>query len=75
LADLREAIKESPALDEAAKIDAVADIDSMQDQLAKAEPNKPVIQTLWSNIKNIATMAGLAEAVSNLAPHIQELLK
>jgi hypothetical protein len=75
LAELREAIKESPTLGEAVKIDAVADIDSIQDQLAKAEPNKPVIQTLWSAIKNIATMTGLAEAVSNLAPHIQELLK
>ncbi len=75
LAELREAIKESPALDETVKIDVVADIDSMQDQLAKTEPNRTVVQTLWSTIKNIATIAGLAEAVSTLAPHIQELLK
>ncbi len=75
LAELREAIKESPALEEAVKIDVVADIDSMQDQLAKVEPNKTVVQTLWSTIKNIAIIAGLAEVVSNLAPHIQELLK
>lgn len=75
LAELRKAVKESPQLEEAVKIDVVADIDSMQDQLAKAEPNETVVQTLWSTIKNVATVAGLAEAVSNLAPHIQGLLK
>jgi hypothetical protein len=75
LAELRKAVKESSELEEAVKVDVVADIDSMQDQLAKTEPNRTVIQTLWSTIKNVATVAGLAEAVSNLAPHIQGLLK
>jgi hypothetical protein len=75
LATLRDAVKDSSELEEAVKIDLVADIDSMQDQLARAEPNKTVVQTLWSAIQNAATVAGLAEAVSNLAPHVHALLK
>ena len=75
LAELRKAVKESRELDEAAKIDLVTDIDSMQDQLARAEPNKNVVHALWSTIRNVATVAGLAEAISNLALRIQALLK
>ena len=75
LAMVREAVKKSSELSEVAKIDVIADIDSLEDQLAKAEPNKTVVQALWSAIKNFATIAGLAEAISNLTPHIQGLLK
>lgn len=75
LAQLREAIKESHDLEEASKLDLVTDIDSLQDQLAKTEPNRSVVQAVWATIKSAATVAGLADAVSNLAPHIQALLK
>jgi predicted transcriptional regulator len=75
LVKLRQAVKESPQLDETAKMNLVADIDSMQDQLAKPEPNKAVVRTLWTTIKGAATVAGLVEAVANLTPHVHALLK
>jgi len=75
LAVLREAVKSTAELDDAEKLDLVADIDTMQGQLARAQPNKTVVQVLWAAIQNVATVAGLADAVSNLAPHIQALLK
>jgi hypothetical protein len=75
LAVLRQAVKESRELDEATKLDVVTDIDSMQDQLAKAQPNRTVVQALWTGLQRIATVAGLADALTNLAPHVHSLLK
>ncbi|MBI3110614.1 MAG: hypothetical protein HYZ01_03475 [Ignavibacteriales bacterium] len=73
LSDLREAIKLSDRLDENAKVDLVVDIDSIQDQLAKPNPNKSVIQGLWEGINRAASVAGLAEAASKVAPFIAGL--
>ena len=50
LAELREAIKESNEVDDNAKVDLVVDIDSIQGQLAKPNPNKSVIGSLWNGI-------------------------
>lgn len=74
LSKLREAIKASHSLDENKKIDLVVDVDSIQDQLAKPNPNKTVIQSLWDGINRAASIAELTDAVTKITPFIASLL-
>lgn len=61
LAELKEEMRESSILSEAEKVSAIGDIDSIQSQLAKPEPNKSVIATLWNSVDKASKLAGLAE--------------
>ena len=63
LAELKESIKTSSNLTEPQKVDAIGDIDSIQSQLAKPEPSKSVVSTLWTGVEKAAGLAGLAEKV------------
>jgi hypothetical protein len=63
LAELKEGIKISAKLTESQKVDAIGDIDSIQSQLAKPEPNKSVLSMLWSGVEKAAKMAGLADKI------------
>jgi hypothetical protein len=56
LADLRDAITKSQAA-EADKMNYVADIETVQSQLAKAAPNRGIISAAWSAIKGAAVIA------------------
>jgi hypothetical protein len=67
LASLAEAIKASEEFDDSAKLDLVADINSMQDQLAKKKPNKGVLQSLWAGVETAAKAAGIVEAAAKVA--------
>ena len=58
LAEFREAVTSS-GIPEEAKLDLVADIETIQSQLAKAQPSKTVIRTAWENIKDVAVAVGL----------------
>lgn len=70
LAKLRKAIKISDKLTEDQKIDAVADIDSLQDQLAKSKPNGLVAKNLWENINKAASIAGLTDIAIKIGQFI-----
>ncbi len=74
LNDLKEAITESNAISDTEKLDIAVDIESMKDQLAKAQPNKTLVSPLWIAIKRAATAAGLVEQVSKIVPLITGLL-
>jgi hypothetical protein len=67
LVDLKNALLQSSSIAEADKLDAVADIDSIQSQLAKARPNRSVIHGAWETVKKLNTIAGLAEKVAKVA--------
>lgn len=66
LSELRDAFKQSDKISEPNKLNLVADIDSMEDQLAKPVPNKIVVQSLWEEINKAASIAGLAELAVKL---------
>jgi hypothetical protein len=74
LAQLRDALKKSRTITEDDKVNAVADIHSIHDQLAKPQPNKTVIGALWENVEKIAAVAGLADLALKVAPAIHQLL-
>jgi hypothetical protein len=61
LVDLKQALLQSPSLNEAQKLDVVADIDSIQSQLAKPNPNRTLVQGAWETVKKLDTVLGLAD--------------
>lgn len=67
LVDLKESLLRTESLTEAQKLDAVADIDSVESQLAKAAPNRTVIRGAWEGLKGLDTVLGLAEKVGKVA--------
>jgi hypothetical protein len=73
LADLREAVTKSNA-PEAEKLTVVADIETIQSQLAKPQPGKNIISAAWSAIKAatvVGEFVGLAQHVSqHIAPFL-----
>ena len=74
LVDLKDAILQSNEVAEADKIDAVADIDTIQSQLAKATPNGTVIKSAWETIRNLNALGGLTEKVTAVADLFSEYL-
>lgn len=71
LADLRSAITSSEA-QESTKLELVADIDTIQSQLAKPEPNRTIIKAAWEVVKGAAAINGctvLAHKIAGLLAH------
>jgi hypothetical protein len=73
LVELRNAIAQSAA-PEAEKLALVADIDTIQSQLAKPTPNKDIIAAAWETVKTAATIDGCLNLVIKLAGLIGRLL-
>ncbi len=73
LLDLKEAVKKSSELEEETKLEIVSDIETIQGQLSKPNPNKSVIQTLWSGIEKAASVGTLADLAHKVAPFILPL--
>src|SRR6266581_141355 len=67
LVDLKQALLQAASLIEAQKLDAVADIDSIQSQLAKPTPNRTVIRGAREGVKRLDTVLGLTDKVIRLA--------
>lgn len=61
-------------LDEARKLDVSVDIESIKDQLAKAEPDRTTIARLWDGIKDVAALGGFLDAVARVTPLLASLL-
>ncbi len=74
LVDLKQALLQSTSITETQKLDVVADIDSIQSQLAKANPNRTVIQGAWEAVKKLDTVLGLADKVGKVAALLAPLL-
>ena len=74
LVDLKQALLQSASITEAQKLDVVADIDSIQSQLAKASPNRTVIQGAWEAVKKLDTVLGLADKVGKVATFLAPFL-
>ena len=74
LSELRQAIKDSARLDETQKMELVVDVDTLQAQLARPTPNRPIVQQLWEGIQRAAAVAGLTEAAAKVGGFIGGLL-
>jgi hypothetical protein len=59
---------------DAKKLNIVADIDTLQTQLQKPEPNRSVITILWSGLEKAVTAAGFVDLAGRAANLIAPLL-
>lgn len=66
LAELHKAITESTA-SEAEKMSFVADIETIQSQLAKPQPNRSIVSAAWETIRGASTIHGCASLVEKVA--------
>jgi hypothetical protein len=66
LADLRKAVTQSDASEEK-KMNLVADIETVQTQLAKPEPNSGIVKAAWESVKGAAAINGCTALVSKIA--------
>ncbi|SRR6266700_1106425 len=66
LAELRNAITSSDVA-ESTKLELVADIDTIQSQLAKTEPNPTIIKSAWELVKHAAAINGCTALVTKVA--------
>lgn len=66
LVELRNAITKSDA-SEALKMILVADIDTIQSQLAKPQPNRSIIAAAWEAVKGAAAIDGCGSLVQKVA--------
>lgn len=73
LSELRNAITKSSA-PEADKMNVVADIETVQSQLAKAAPNRGIIAAAWQTIKGTAIIAECIPLVERVQHFIAALL-
>lgn len=71
---LKDGISENDRLTDSQKLNTAVDIESIKDQLAKSQPNMTMIGLLWKGIEKVATIAGLVNNVSRIAPLITGLL-
>jgi predicted transcriptional regulator len=73
LVELRKAITESRVA-EATKLALVADIDTIQSQLAKPTPNKSIMAAAWETVKGAAAIDGCTGLVNKVTALIGGLL-
>lgn len=74
LADLRAEMIKSSAMSEAQKLNAVADIDSIESQLVKPEPNRAVVGAAWESVKKFETVVGIAAKFATVAGFLAPFL-
>jgi len=72
LSELREAITSS-STPEQDKLAYVADIETIQSQLAKPTPNKNIIGAAWNTIKGAATINGCINLVEKTKAFIEKI--
>ena len=66
LFELRDAVTSSEA-QESTKLELVADIDTIQSQLAKPEPNRTIVKAAWDVVKGAAAINGCTVLVHKIA--------
>jgi hypothetical protein len=74
LNELKSEVQTNTTITDEQKLSVVADIDTLQVQLQKPEPNKSVIGMLWGGIEKVGKLAGLITVVEKARGYIQPLL-
>jgi len=69
LVELRDAVTQSEAAEQQ-KMSLVADIDTIQSQLAKPEPSRGIIAAAWDSVKGAAAISGCAALVKRIGGFI-----
>jgi hypothetical protein len=75
LNDLKAAVQANTAIENAEKLNALADIETLQSQLQKPQPNRSVISAVWGGIEKIAAVGGLVDLAMKVKEYIGPLLR
>lgn len=73
LAELRDAVTKSN-VPEAQKLELVADLETIQSQLAKPVPNRGIVQAAWSGVKAAASINGCVALFQKVSGMIAAVL-
>jgi hypothetical protein len=73
LAELRDAITQS-GISETQKMELVADLETIQSQLAKPEPNRGIVKAAWIAVQGAAAIDGCAALVTKISGLISSFL-
>lgn len=71
---LSEAVRNSPQLSDKEKLEYVAEIETIKDQLAKPSPDKNILKLAWDKLKPLATVSGIVSFFKQVAELIGGLL-
>ena len=74
LVDLRNRVLALETVSEEKKIDVIADIDTIEAQLVKTEPNAGIINAAWENIRGIAQVLGFGANIGSVAAYLAPFL-
>jgi len=74
LHDLRTAVLSTSSLDDQTKLNVAADIDTIQTQLQKTEPDRSIMRRAWEGIKAVVTVGELAELGARAASLLGHML-
>jgi hypothetical protein len=74
LTELRGLLLAAGAIGDEDRLNAVADIDSLQGQLQKPHPAVEVIRSLWASVERIATAGGFISAAERVSTALGPLL-
>ena len=64
----------SKKLDEQQKLDVIVDVESIRDQLAKAEPDQTIVGHLWNRIQDVGNVGGFVSTIEKIVPLIASIL-
>jgi hypothetical protein len=74
LNELEGSVSSSEKLSDEEKLNVTADIESLKNQLSKPKPDKTIISKLWSGIDKAVKVAGLVQAVAQVATLVQPFI-
>ncbi|MEX2201610.1 MAG: hypothetical protein WD711_09470 [Dongiaceae bacterium] len=74
LVKFKDEIRSSDRLTEGQKLDLIADVDTIQSQLAKEEPDRSVIKKVWAGIREVAIGVGLTANTERIVTALGPLL-
>lgn len=75
LIGFKEAVRNANDVRDIDKVSVIADVETMENQLAKAEPNRSILGEAWAAIERITTATSLAANVAAIAPALMPLLR
>ena len=74
LSELERAVGESESIDEEGRLNALADLSTIQSQLSKPKPDVSIVRSAWSAIETTITASDLVELMGRAAAFIANLV-
>jgi len=74
LEDLGRQIRINSQLSNEEKLEYQAEVDTIEAQIKKSEPDKSILKTSWGALEKLSTVAGIVEIIEKVRPFILKLI-